>query len=36
MKGKENEKDFSDFIKPGFGDLHDSCDGVCGNYNTRL
>lgn len=28
MKGKQNEKDFSDFIKPGFGDLHDSCDGV--------
>ena len=28
---KENEKDFSDFIKPGFGDLHDSCDCVCRN-----
>ena len=32
MKGKQNEKDFSDFIKPGFGDLHDSCDCVCGCY----
>ena len=30
MKGKQNEKDFSDFIKLGFGDLHDSYDCVCG------
>lgn len=30
MKGKQNEKDFSDFIKLGFGDLHDSCDGFGG------
>ncbi len=29
MKGKENEKDFSDLIKPGLGDLHDSGDCIC-------
>ena len=34
MKGKENEKDFSDLIKPGPGDLHDSCDCVCGSNET--